>query len=232
MKDTIYTIPVNEVFEPKEGCPICRMRDILEERCVDYIMGAAMMEPDVRQDTNRAGFCDRHFGLMLPRKNRLSIGLMLQSHLDYLRREVIEAKAPAFGKDKRVQIAQRAREGCFVCERVEAGMGRMLDNMLLMWGREESFRQLFAGQEYVCFYHYSLLMETAQQKLPKKMFPVFADTLSQLTLGKLNELKADIDTFCNLFDYRNAHQGPVPDEVRSSLERSAAYLTSRPMEKH
>ena len=53
MKDTIYTIPVSEVFEPKEGCPLCRMRDTLEERCLEYIMGAAMMEPDVRQDTNR-----------------------------------------------------------------------------------------------------------------------------------------------------------------------------------
>lgn len=38
MRDNIYTIPVSEVFEPKCGCPICRLRDTLENRCVEYIM--------------------------------------------------------------------------------------------------------------------------------------------------------------------------------------------------
>ena len=56
MKDSIYTIPLSEVLEPKDGCPICRLRNILENRCLEYIMGAAMMEPDIRMKTNREGF--------------------------------------------------------------------------------------------------------------------------------------------------------------------------------
>ena len=82
MKEAIYTIPISEVFEPKDGCPLCRLRDILEQRCLEYIMGAAMMEPDIRVETNRLGFCKDHYFMMLKRKNRLSIALMLQSHLD------------------------------------------------------------------------------------------------------------------------------------------------------
>ena len=65
MRESILTIPVNEIFEPKCGCPICAMRDILEKRTVEYIMGAAMMEPDVRIETNRQGFCRTHFEQML-----------------------------------------------------------------------------------------------------------------------------------------------------------------------
>ena len=30
MRDSIYTIPVSEVFEPKCGCPICAMERTLE----------------------------------------------------------------------------------------------------------------------------------------------------------------------------------------------------------
>ncbi len=45
MREDICTIPISEVFEPKEGCPICRMRDTLENRVTEYITGAAMMEP-------------------------------------------------------------------------------------------------------------------------------------------------------------------------------------------
>ena len=44
MRDDICTIPVSEVFEHNDGCPICRMRDTIEERMTDYILGDAMME--------------------------------------------------------------------------------------------------------------------------------------------------------------------------------------------
>ena len=81
MKESIYTIPVSEVLEPRDGCPLCRMQDTLEKRAIEYIMGAAMMEPDVRQETNRQGFCSNHYNMMLSQRNRLSLALMLQSRL-------------------------------------------------------------------------------------------------------------------------------------------------------
>ena len=56
MKETIYTIPINEAFEAKCGCPLCTLRRKLERDSVEYIMGAAMMEPDVRIETNKRGF--------------------------------------------------------------------------------------------------------------------------------------------------------------------------------
>ena len=77
MRESILTIPVTDIFEPKCGCPICRLRDTLEQRTVEYIMGAAMMEPDVRMETNKLGFCKTHFEQMRACKNRLSLALML-----------------------------------------------------------------------------------------------------------------------------------------------------------
>lgn len=51
--EQIYTIPVNEAFEagaadPSCGCPICALYRKLEEDELDLILGASMMEPDVR----------------------------------------------------------------------------------------------------------------------------------------------------------------------------------------
>lgn len=45
MREDICSIPISEIFEPKDGCPFCRMRDMLEDRMATYITGAAMMEP-------------------------------------------------------------------------------------------------------------------------------------------------------------------------------------------
>ena len=89
MADSIYTIPINEIFETECGCPVCAMRNTLEQRCIEYIMGAAMMEPDVRIETNRLGFCKEHLGMMLAQRNRLSLALTLQTHLDEIRKNIL-----------------------------------------------------------------------------------------------------------------------------------------------
>ena len=76
--ETIYTIPVNEAFEKvhEEGfctCPFCLMYNRLEDNELDLILGASMMEPDVRIKTNEQGFCSPHFKKMLAGKNRLGL---------------------------------------------------------------------------------------------------------------------------------------------------------------
>ena len=86
MPEKIYTIPVNEAFEASRddascGCPFCTLYNTLEENELDRILGAAMMEPDVRIETNAQGFCDTHFKMMFVRKNRLGLGLILESHI-------------------------------------------------------------------------------------------------------------------------------------------------------
>ncbi len=67
--ETIYTIPVNEAFEASAadkscGCPICALYNKLEEDELDLILGASMMEPDVRVKTNEQGFCEKHLELL------------------------------------------------------------------------------------------------------------------------------------------------------------------------
>ena len=55
--EQIYTIPVNEAFEASAadaacGCAFCAMYNKLEENELELILGASMMEPDVRIKTN------------------------------------------------------------------------------------------------------------------------------------------------------------------------------------
>ena len=77
MRYDITNIPIAEVFEEMDGCPICRLRNTLEKRAVEYITGAAMMEPDIRIETNKKGFCYTHYQQILGQRNRLSVALMM-----------------------------------------------------------------------------------------------------------------------------------------------------------
>lgn len=79
------------------------MRDTVEEHICEYIMGAAMMEPDVRQDTNRLGFCFTHYQQLMMQNNRLSLGLMLNSHLEELRGNIFEKKGLFAAKDAKAK---------------------------------------------------------------------------------------------------------------------------------
>ncbi len=98
MAEQLYTIPINDAFDQFDGCPMCRLRTQLENQSLEYIMGAAMMEPNIRIVTNRLGFCRTHFRRMLGMGNRLSLALILESHLQYVQQELPEPEEKRPGR--------------------------------------------------------------------------------------------------------------------------------------
>ncbi|MDF2567021.1 MAG: hypothetical protein K0R90_477 [Oscillospiraceae bacterium] len=226
MKESIYTIPVSEVFEPKCGCPICIMRDTLEKRCIEYIMGAAMMEPDVRVETNRLGFCKDHLSMMLKQRNRLSLALMLQTHLDEVKKNALNGKNSLFDKNSKVKKISHINSTCYVCDSIDWALERMLDNIYGLYEKESSFRELFLQQETLCLPHFQLICGLAPQKLQKRSCDEFVKVSTELVTKYINELSGDISHFCKMFDYRNAGEGADWGNSKDSVERASWFLTS------
>ena len=228
MRESILTIPVNEVFEPREGCPICAMRNTVEQHISEYIMGAAMMEPDVRQETNALGFCHTHFNSLLRQNNRLSLGLMLETHLAEKEKEIFSGGLP-FAKGSKAKKAEKLSESCFVCEKVDWGVNHTLETGFTMFVKDPAFRKLFAAQEYICLPHYTLLRSKAQQQMSKGDFADFDKALTKLVGDYMHSLQQDVSEFCKSFDYRNA--GKLHNEdmehVRESVLRAIKFLTGR-----
>jgi hypothetical protein len=82
MKERIYTIPVTEAFGQDCECPLCVLEKKMENDALEYHLGPAMMEPDSRVETNRTGFCARHFTKMYNmQQNRLPLGLVIDTHM-------------------------------------------------------------------------------------------------------------------------------------------------------
>ena len=136
--EQLYTIPVNEAFDAalEEGactCPMCSLYDRLEENELDLILGASMMEPDVRIKTNALGFCHRHYGNMFHRKNRLGLALMLESHLAELEKSLsddgLSALFSGVGSGPMKKL-EKLNQSCYICERIEGHFARMFDTDL------------------------------------------------------------------------------------------------------
>ena len=226
MRESLLTIPIKEVFEPMEGCPICRLRDMLESRTVEYIMGAAMMEPDVRIETNRAGFCRVHLDQMMKQKNRLSLALMLQTHLETVDRELFSRKKLFEPKNARKQKLSAINESCFVCEKIDWGMQRIMTTLFESYAYSD-FRELFNKQEYICLPHYDLLMSLAPAYLKKNSLEQFGEDAGRLTEKYIAGLYEDVSHYCNMYDYRNTGKDADWGNSKDSIERAVAFLTGR-----
>ena len=225
MRESLLTIPINEVFEPREGCPICAMRNTVEQHISEYIMGAAMMEPDVRLETNKLGFCREHYNILLKQNNRLSLALMLNTHLAERREKMFAGKG---GLRRYSKKSLPEEQTCFVCSKVNWGVEHMLDTLYNMWD-DSGFRKMYSQQQYICLQHYDLLMLGAMKKLKKDDLKSFVEATDKLVDNYMSALNDDVQQFCDSFDYRNAAKLHNEDmeHVRTSIERAIEFITSR-----
>ena len=217
MRDDITSIPISEVFEPKDGCPVCRLRDMLEERSIKYITGAAMMEPDVRTETNKQGFCRFHYGEMMKVGKKLTVALILQSHLAQVAKDGISP----LGKKETI------KESCFVCNKLERNMQQIVQNVCILWDREKEFRNLYSEQPFICFNHCRMLLGSAD-KVSKKDRRDFVKVTKALTEKQMVDLAGDLQHFCDMFDYHNSENNDWGTS-KDSVERTVEYLTTRKM---
>lgn len=229
MKETIVTIPINDLFAPRDGCPLCRMEHMLEEQYCNYITGDAMMEPSVRVITNKKGFCHRHFSRMTQVGQKLPNALILESHLQEILEKLIPQKAGKPDK-KQLEALSEMLGSCYVCELVQGDMLHLLATVFAEWAKGNEFRQTFQEQPFICLNHYRLMMSAAMGKggVPSKQLAEFHADALRLVRGYLESLKKDISHFVTMFDYRSKGQewGTSVD----AIERSIAFLTKESVE--
>ena len=200
--EKIYTIPVNDAFNEPDGCPFCKMYDTLEKNELDIMLGAAMMEPAIRIETNKKGFCRDHYEKMFTMKNRLSLALVIESHLDEVLKGI--SHAPIL-KDKFTSAREYLdthTKSCYVCDRIENNFSKMIECTCILWESDEEFRAKFEKTPYFCIHHYERMLKVANLYISKKKRSDFYKAASAIENAYVQTLKDDISWFCKKFDYR------------------------------
>lgn len=226
--ETIYTIPVNEAFEASAqdkscGCPFCTLYNRLEDDELELILGASMMEPDIRIQTNKEGFCKTHYDMMFTRKNRLGMALTLESHLAELREDL---KDKIFSKSGE-HIAKRIstlENSCYICRRIEFNFSHMIETAVILWETDEDFAPKLKAQPYFCLPHYRRFLEYASKRLGKKQYAEFRKEVSHIVNSYMESLNEDISWFCKKFDYRYGEEPWY--NSKDSVERTMKFLRS------
>ena len=227
--DMNFTIPVNETFEKNAadhscGCPLCSLYRKLEEDELDLILGASMMEPSVRIQTNKSGFCRTHYDLMFTRKNRLGMALTLESHLAELKGEIRDRGFGGGLGNKPIKRISALESTCYVCGRIRNNFEHMVDTAVYLWETDPDFAPKLKAQPYFCLPHYRMLLEYGQKRLGKKRVGEFAAQCAKVVEDYMEELEKDVSWFCKKFDYR--YDAEPWYNSKDAVERAFKFLRS------
>ena len=221
MIEKIYTIPVNEAFDLYSDCPICSLYKKLEDIELDSILGAAMMEPDIRIQTNKQGFCGKHFDMMFNMKNRLGLALMIESHLSHNINKSL--KGGIFKPAKNSKKIDKQSQSCYVCAKIDFFLEKMLENTALLWDKEKEFKEKLLKQPYFCMNHYSALLNVGEYSLSKKSYANFADDCQTVMVRYSEKLLADVSWFVKKFDYN--YENEPWGNSKDAVERAIKFLS-------
>ena len=226
--EQIYTIPVNEAFDevgakPECGCPFCMLYRKLQNDEIDIILGASMMEPDIRIKTNEQGFCLTHYNIMLRRKRMLGMGLMLESHLAEVEKKVDGPTLLGNKAQASIGALEKLNGDCYVCGRINKNLAAMLSTAVYLFESDPSFKQKFKKVPYFCLPHYKQMLEYASKKMSKKSFKELYEAAHGIQKEYITSLQGDVSWFCKKFDYRYDEEPWY--NAKDSVQRSIKFLS-------
>ena len=242
MKEKIYTIPVNEAFEQNCECALCFLEQKLEEEAVEYSLGAAMMEPDFRILSNDKGFCRHHYSMMFKKQNKLSLSLILDTHLEEYRKKLSDLdgniallsnkKKSLFKKssseafDLIGDTLKKTENSCVTCEKVNNTVKRYVEVIFYLWKNDAEFKKKILNSKGFCMPHFALLFNSAFEHLDTKNASEFSRIIYDKELSELARIQEDIHRFTLKFDYRNKDMelGDAIDAPIRTIEKLAGYI--------
>lgn len=236
MKEQLHTIPVNEAFTSGDECPFCYLRRLSERRFIRFVAGpsASYMEPEVREVTDKVGFCPAHLKKLYDYGNTLGNALMLQTYyariIEQLRSEIETFQPPEpkklFSKRSPSEEGlwkqlQQEVAGCYICEQLQGSMDRYYRTFFALL-KEPEFRGRVENCKGFCLQHFAQLLHRAEADLPNAQRQWFYDTVLDLMEENLLRVKGDLDGLVAKYDYRNA--GTPWGNSRDALQRTMQKL--------
>lgn len=220
MKEQLYTIPLNDAVNAGGECPFCHIERSVEQDLLDFVLGSgsSYMESDVREATDKEGFCRYHFKKMFDYGNTLGNAWILKTHYQRTIGEMKEQfgafspkRSSLFGRQKKngsngnaigMWIREKERS-CYICRRYQETYERYLDTFFVMYKKDALFREKLKNSKGFCLHHFGDLCEAADSRMNDREKEDFYPAVFQLMESNMTRLSEDVSWLVEKFDYRN-----------------------------
>lgn len=218
MKVHIETALINEAFLAGGECPICAIRQVVDERVLYTYANEGVMEDATRARVNALGFCPEHFAKLYAADNKLGVALQTSTRLRELTRAVKPVKNPKEA-NKAADAIDKSLSTCAICSIVEEHMSRYVETVASLFHKNAEFRALFSSGKGFCMTHYAELLRVAPKAGGDTA--LYLQTLYEMQKRNLERLQEEILGFCDKFDYRYADRpwGNSKDSVIRTIAK-------------
>ena len=228
MKEHIYTIPITDALNEECGCLLCTIEKKLESEAVTYFLGASLMEPDAREDTNKNGFCRSHTKMLYEGGNSLGLSLILETHIkEFSKNFAFNEKTGLFKKPDTKEALKKlddAVNSCSVCNKLNLQMEAVARNLIYLISKEKDFKEKFFEKGTLCSSHALLVLSLCEKELGSKKGGDLYNEISAMQKAYLEELYNNLHSFVISFDYRSKNEKPT-EKVKASLSEAVKYIS-------
>lgn len=221
MKEKLYTIPLNDAVNAQDECPFCFIERKIEQDMMDFVLGSgsSYMESDVREQTDKAGFCRMHFKKMYDYGNTLGNAWILKTHMKETINEMKKAmkassgvSAVAGGLFRKKTISgnnpvsawiREREQSCYICNQFKDHYDRYMDTFFELYKKDPAFKEKIDNSKGYCLPHFGDLCDAAQTRLKEKELEGFYQTSFILMEKNMDRLFEDDAWLIEKFDYRN-----------------------------
>ncbi|MBR3039745.1 MAG: hypothetical protein IKI20_03695 [Lachnospiraceae bacterium] len=221
MKEKLYTIPLNDAVNAHDECPFCFAEREVEQGLLDFCLGSgsSYMVSEIRDITDKEGFCRVHYKKMFDYGNTLGNAWMLKTHYMAVRKQMekamdsykpgakpgLFAKKPADG-GMRNSVAAWVKEktdSCYICNQFKETYARYLDTFVYLWKNDPAFKEKIKTSKGFCLAHFGDLCEAAENKLNEKEKEELFGIIFPLMKENMDRLQEDVNWMIEKFDHRN-----------------------------
>ncbi len=221
MKEQIHTIPISDAMANAGECPFCYIERRTEEHSMNYVLGhgASYMEADIREMTDKAGFCRAHYKKMFDYGNALGNAWILKTHyrriIDEMNKEFKDfhpekstkkglfAKPSSTFSNSIVDWIQEKEASCFICDSVKNTFDAYLKTFFDMYKKDSAFRQKFMETKGVCLSHFAVMLKGIDMYLKPADQEEFYQKFLPLMSSNMERIYEDIAWFIEKYDYKN-----------------------------
>ena len=253
MKYHLDTIPVWDAWHEDSECPFCILEHKSEKSYVDSFLGGSVMEPDIRIEVNKRGFCSHHNQLLYQAQNRLGLALMTHTHIletiEKLKKKTKDLEKSAQRPNRGLGLFTKApdrepslkqsmqnyghwlkdhKNQCIICDRIDNSLNQFAYTMIHLWENDKEFRKTFVTSKGFCFSHLPLVLDMAAERLSNTKQGDFLQELLPMQTKHMDRLEKELHWFTLKFDYRN--QDKPWENSKDALPRTLQKLTGKYMD--
>ena len=226
MKEQLHTIPISDAMANAGECPFCYIERRTEEHAMDYVLGhgASYMEADIRDMTDKEGFCRMHFKKMYDYGNALGNAWILKTltkrHIEEMQKQFknfkpdsVAKKGGLFAKKSSSKATESSNSivnwinqresSCFICTSVQNTFDAYMKTFFQMYKKDSSFREQVAQTNGFCLSHFKVLCQGADEALNDTERMEFYEMVLPLMESNMDRMYEDIAWFIEKYDYQN-----------------------------